>query len=224
MTTSKNSSQREQRLAGLLANGRHRIGEVSIHGRFELTHHADVERHDLQLFNTPLAAREIAMFDDAGNFRPLKSAPTLRRGWKLVLRDVQELRAALDFFHPAMLGVLDAHERGNLVAVNLRETLNRQSGMYAVTKKISDSAAGELIGNFCRSNGGCLKTILWKIDSSSPITSLPASKFDPAANQLGDDVPAIPMLCHEACNLLVAEARKKVRSEPSSLIPHSFLQ
>ena len=81
--------------------------------------------------------------------------------------------------------------------------------MYAVTRKITDDQADEMIGNFCRSDGGCLKTILWKIDENRAVTSLPREKFDPAQGQ-----PArIPMLCHEACNLLVAEARRVVKNQ-----------
>jgi sirohydrochlorin cobaltochelatase len=207
------TSEIERALARWLAAGRNRIGELLIRGRFELLHHADAERAEgLQMFNTPQAAREIARFDEVGNFRPLKSAPNLRRGWKLALRDdIGEVREALDFFYPAMLGMLLAHERGGLEIVPLRGTLDRQSGMYAVTRKITNAQSNELIGRFCRSDGKCLKTILWKIEPGAPVTSLPAGKFDPAVNQLGADEPAIPLLCAEACNLLVSAAREVVR-------------
>ncbi|MEA3189190.1 MAG: hypothetical protein QOD99_3020 [Chthoniobacter sp.] len=200
-------------LARLIESGVRSIGEIAIQERFFLTHHADVESAGLQLFNSPLDARELSRYDDGGNFRPLKSAPSLRRGWRLGLRTIHELREALDFFYPAMLGTLLAHERRLLAPVHLRETLHRQSGMYAVAKKITDAAANELIGDFCRSDGRCLKTILWKIEPDTPVTSLPAPKFDPAANQLRESVPAIPLLCAEGCNLLVAAARRKVRGE-----------
>lgn len=212
------SSGIERALETWLAARRNRIGELLIRGNFELLHHADANRTDLQLFNTPQAAREITRYDETGNFRPLKSAPNLRRGWKLALSGgIGELREALDFFYPAMLGTLLAHERGALEITPLRETLNRQSGMYAVTKKISNEQANELIGQFCRSDGKCLKTILWEIEPGVPVTSLYASKFDPRANQLKTNEPAIPLLCAEACNLLVASARsvvKKTKAEP----------
>ncbi len=209
----KTHSQIETLLAALLQRGVNRIGEILIRGEFELLHHADADRSDLQFFNNPEDAREIAKYDESGNFRPLKTAPNLRCGWKLVLRDLHELREALDCFYPAMPGVLFAHECSALEVVDLRETLNRQTGMYAVTKKISNKQANELIAGFCRSDNGCLKTILWRIDANTPVTSLPPCKFDPAANQLGQSVLAIPLLCHEACNLLVAAARNKVKSE-----------
>ncbi len=198
-------------LEKLLENGGGSIGEIVIRGTFEITHHADSDRDNLQVFNSPIAARELAKYDAAGIFRPLKTAPNLRRGWKLVLRDLQEVRAAIEEFYPAMLGVFRTHERGVLLRVNLRETLNRQSGMYAVTKKLSDQQADSLIGRFCRSCDGCLKTILWRIDDNFPMTSLPEEKFDPAVDQAATGLQAIPLLCHEACNLLVAAARDVVR-------------
>lgn len=194
-----------------LASGADRLGEILVRGSFELLHHADAERGDLQEFNNPIHAREIAQYDAAGNFRPLKTAPTLRRGWRLRLRDVRELREALDFFYPAMLGTLHAYEVGSLRVTPLRETLNRQTGMYAVTKKNSNEQAGALIGDFCRSETRCLKTILWRLDAATPITSLPPDKFDPRISQLGTGLPALPLLCAEGCNFLVAAARPVAR-------------
>jgi hypothetical protein len=129
-----------------------------------------------------------------------------------MVSDLSSLRGALDAFYPAMLGILFSHESGELSPVCLRETLKRQSGMYAVTRKLSNTEAQELIASFCESGGGCLKTILWRIDHDEPVTSLPASKFDPLANQLGTSERVLPMLCHEACNLLVAKAREVVKA------------
>src|SRR4051794_31145809 len=94
-----------------------RIGEILIRGEFELLHHSDAGRTDLEIFCKPEDALELAKFDDSGKFRPLKTAPNLRRGWMLKLRNVAELRNALDFFYPAMLGVLHAQNRGALVPV-----------------------------------------------------------------------------------------------------------
>ena len=208
------SSEIESALESWLAEGLRQMGELLIRGKWELLHYQDAELADLRLFNTPQAAREISKYDDAGNFRPLKSAPSLPRGWKIVLPDdMRALREALDFFYPAMLGTLLAHQRGKLEIVPLRETLARQSGMYAVTKKITAESADALIGDFCRSDGKCLKTILWRIEPGVPVTSLPPEKFDPRANQLGTGGPAVPLLCAEACNFLVAAAREKVKSE-----------
>jgi len=102
--------------------------------------------------------------------------------------------------------------------------LNRQSGMYRVAAKISDAQIDGLVGDFCRSDGGCLRTILWKRDTCNkdPSLKLPPEKFDPAVDQyLSAKRPrsataateSIPLLCQEACNLLVAACRDTVKLE-----------
>jgi sirohydrochlorin cobaltochelatase len=198
-------------LAEWLAGGARQMGEVliaRIDSRYDLRHAADAGRGDLPLADP----REVALANEAGEYRPLKTAPDLRRGWRFAAHTLAEVRHALDLLYPAMLGVLLDFHRGQLAAVPLRETLARQSGMYAVTKKLTDAQAQTLIHNVCRSDGGCLKSILWRISESVPVTSLPAAKFDPAVNQSSLTVGAsLPMLCHEACNILVARAREVVK-------------
>jgi sirohydrochlorin cobaltochelatase len=201
-------------LQSWLEAGLERIGQISIQrsgGIFQLFHHEDRESISLPLFTRASDAIEIARLDDTGQFRPLKSAPNLRHGWRMELKSVAELRDALDYFYPAMCGIFIAHQENRLRIVHLRDTLSRQSGMYAVTKKISAVEADELIGRFCPSEGKCLKTILWKIESERPVTTLPDTKFNPAADQLQLPGRTIPLLCNEACNLLVAEARAVVK-------------
>ena len=165
-------------------------------------------------------AAQLARFDDAGNYRPLKTAPNLRHGWRLVLPDRSALSIALDLFYPARLAAFLAWETGELVTTPLRETLERQTGMYRPAAKISDAEANTLVGNFCRSDGGCLRTILWKRDREGTLAStlLPPEKFDPSHDQTGFGRPMIPLLCQEACNLLVAEARKMVKAEGGTAV------
>ena len=108
-----------------------------------------------------------------------------------------------------------AYENDALVATPLRETLARQTGMYRVAAKIGEEEANALVGNFCRSDGGCLRTILWQRDERGTIAStlLPPEKFNPQHDQTGSGAQMIPLLCQEACNLLVAKARKFVKGE-----------
>jgi hypothetical protein len=101
--------------------------------------------------------------------------------------------------------------------------------MYRVAAKISDPQINDLVADFCRSDSGCLRTILWKRDRNGVIasTKLPKEKFNPAFDQVtqacsrrtaGDacasnsEAATVPLLCQEACNLLVAECRKVVKS------------
>jgi sirohydrochlorin cobaltochelatase len=201
------------------------IGQILIRrtggGRFVLCHRDDEGRNDLQVFQDSEDVVELARYDDAGNYRPLKTAPDLRHGWRLEIGDFSKLRRALDYFYPGRLAVLAAWKGDRLTTIPLRQTLNRQSGMYRVAAKISDQQINDLVGSFCRSGGGCLRTILWKRDAGGalPSTKLPPEKFDIASDQArrpGSSSPAtrraIPLLCQEACNLLVNECRKVVKS------------
>lgn len=197
-------------LTDWLEKGGRRIGQITIAKTadgWELRHTDDAGCDDLHLFTNSRDARALANLDDEGAYRALKTAPNLRHGWRLVLADVASLRSALDAFYPAMIGVQLARERGELTPVNLRDTLARQTGMYRVTQKLTDEQAQALIASQCRCDGGCLKTILWRISPELPVNSLPAEKFA----VLGGD--GWPLLCHEACNILVAAARKVVKGE-----------
>ena len=216
----------ERVLSQWIAAGVRHIGQILIaekSGGFLLSHREDEEASgDLQLYRSPNDAAEIAKFDDAGNYRPLKTAPNLRHGWRLELVDLAALRLALDFFYPGRLATLAAWEENRLKPTALRVTLARQSGMYRVAARISDSEADALVGRFCRSRGGepgCLRTILWRRDERGAQASmrLPLEKFIAQIDQTGREERAIPLLCQEACNLLVAEARKVVKAEVSNL-------
>ena len=141
------------------------IGQILIctrNGSAVLSHRDDEGRVDLQKSSNPEDALEIARYDDDGNYRPLKTAPNLRHGWQLQLVDVHALRIAVDHFYPGRLAMFAAWKANRLTTTPLRATLDRQSGMYRIAAKISDQQLDPLVANFCRSDGGCLRTILWK--------------------------------------------------------------
>jgi hypothetical protein len=186
-----------------------------INGGFVLLHRDDEFRKELQVFRRPEDVLEITRYDDSGNYRSLKTAPNLRHRWRLDLATLDELRRALDYFYPGRLAVFAAWKSGRLRTTPLRDTLDRQTGMYRVAAKISEEQIDGVVGNFCRSDSGCLRTILWKRDKRGTVasTKLPPEKFDPAYDQTGHGGRAIPLLCQESCNLLVNECRKAVKGE-----------
>jgi sirohydrochlorin cobaltochelatase len=209
----------ERALGDWLAKGLRCIGQIAIEpgdeSGFVLRHREDSERIDLLLSQRADDAAELARFDDGGNYRPLKTAPTLRHGWELRLANLAELRLALDLFYPGRLAAFLAFEKSELVTTPLRDTLERQTGMYRIAAQIREEQADELIGSFCRSDGGCLRTILWQRDAAgtTPSSHLPPDKFDPHHDQAGGSERVVPLLCQEACNLLVAEARAVVQTD-----------
>src|SRR3954447_101791 len=171
-----------QLLESALKSGSCILGQVriTIEGKgFTLRHREDGGRSDLRVYEDAPAAIEIARFDERKKFRSLKTAPNLARGWCLKLRDMEEVRRALGFFYPGRLEALAALGDKRLAATALRETLERQSGMYRVTAKISDHEIDSVVAGVCRSDGGCLRTILWaKNQAGEPASALlPAEKF-----------------------------------------------
>jgi sirohydrochlorin cobaltochelatase len=207
----------ERALGDWLAKGLRCIGQIAIEtgeeGASVLRHREDKGRTDLVVSERADDAAELARFDDAGNYRPLKTAPTLRHGWELRLASLARLRLALDLFYPGRLAAFLAFEKNELIATPLRATLERQTGMYRIAAQIGEEQADELVGSFCRSDGGCLRAILWRRDAAGTVASrrLPSTKFDPRHDQAGGAQPVVPLLCQEACNLLVAEARAVVQ-------------
>ncbi|MFZ4116295.1 MAG: DR2241 family protein [Chthoniobacterales bacterium] len=199
-----NSFDKKTLLTSLLAQGECTLGEILVRADFSLRHHADESLlvQELNSYETPEAAREINRYDVQGMFRPLKTAPNLRRGWLLQLKNVDELLVALDFFYPAALDLYGSFLQKKLSITPLRETLDRQTGMYRITQLLKDEQAQELIEKTCSSHHGCLRKVLWSISSTQEITTLPKEKKSGAA--LSQE---IPLLCREACNLLVAAAR-----------------
>jgi sirohydrochlorin cobaltochelatase len=207
----------ERLLESLLASDRAFIGQIEIRRTgyaFALYHRDDAARPDLCDYAAEEAI-EIANFDDAGNYRPLKTAPNLRHGWRILAPDFATMLSVIDVIYPGRLAVWRVWKSGRLLPTPWRKTLARQSGIYRVAAKISDAQTDVLVGNFCRSDRGCLRTILWKRDDSGASASrrLPPEKFDPEYDQTGHDRTAIPLLCQEACNLLVAAARKVAKGE-----------
>ncbi len=204
-------------LAGALAEGSARIGQILVEratgGGWSLRHRADAGRAGLRAHTSAIDARGLALTDDAGEYRPLKTAPNLRRGWRLDLASLPAVRRALECFYPAHLALEAARRGDRLQSTSLRETFGRQTGMYRVTGKITTEQAEALVARTCRSDGGCLRTILWTIEPAGlPPSTLPAVKFDPAHDQTGADEPVLPLLCTEPCALVVAGAREVVKA------------
>ncbi len=206
-------------LEGWFVEGFCEMGEVAFSergGGFLLHHVEDCGAENLIPYFGPEAAREIARYDGAGKYRPLRTEPNLRRGWRLEVLGWDGLRRALDGFYPAALGVLLAWREGRAKPVPLRETLGRQTGMYKFAGSISDAGADRMVEGRCASAGdagGCVRKILWDLDAGHPLAGLAPGEKDVDAPPYGFSAGRIPVLCLEACNLLVAEARKISRAE-----------
>lgn len=180
-------------------------------GRYEARHVADAGRplRELAHFRDPYAAREIAQTTAAGDHRPLKTSPTLRRGWILAELDGRELWTALDYLYPACAMHWYAGRHGTLRVTHWREAAARQSGMYSSVKLLPAGAVRNAV-RACCGDAVCLRRVAWEVDEQTPL-------------ELADEAPApgahVP--CPEACSLFVAFARQVLAAEraPRRTVP-----
>ncbi len=207
----------EIRLREALSAGELQIGEVLVRAfshSYHLLHAADKNEEALETFEGAQAARAIALRTAEGKFRALHSAPTLRRGWRLNVATLSELRLALDFFYPAALGLWSAQQAGDLRATPLRSCLGRQTGMYRFANGITDEQAHAMAARVCHQHN-CLRRILWPLNDHEPLSGPAAAKCGESAGFVASAATSqnrLPLLCIEACPFIVGEARKLARA------------
>lgn len=166
----------------------------------------------LEVHDGPEDARDLSTHADDGSYRFVKAQTNLRRGWVMILRSAEELRMALDHYYPASVGLHAAAQEGWLEIEDLRDKLNRQTGMYRFARTISDAGAQKLVREVCGPAHQCARKILWKIDSQTPLEASEASEY-PGFPQGASPDQTIPLLCREACNHFVAECRRVAKEE-----------
>ncbi len=144
----------------------------------------------------PDELRAVAQFTAAREFRPLKSAPTLQRGWRARAQSEAELETALSQLYPGAVADWQAARATHPPVTNYREYTNRQSGIYRITALLNDAQVAQVIGVVCNPKA-CLKQRRWTVAGLGP---------DSVA-----DKSLIP--CLEPCAVLMEAARKAVRAE-----------
>lgn len=163
-------------------------------GGYEIRHADDVGRDsgELDLHDDPRQAREIAKLTEAGEYRPLKSSPNLRRGWLLRLADERELVTAMGYLYPSAVVHWYLDRIGELPITSYRENAARQTGMYQRVQSLSDEGV-QRAARACCGDAVCLKKTLWDVDPQTPL-DMPR----------GDgEIP-----CPEPCSVFVSFARQ----------------
>lgn len=155
----------------------------------------------------PYQAREIAQTTTAGEHRPLKTAPNLRRGWLLHRLSGAGLWTALDYLYPACAVHWHAGSRGALRVTDWPQTAARQSGMYGAVRLLSPEGVRDAVAACC-DDSVCLRRVAWGTSEA------------PAAAD-ADSLPSGSVPCPEACSLFISFARKALTLErsPRSLLP-----
>jgi len=166
-----------------------------------------MELEGLEELSSPQELREMAKWDTKGEYRPLKTAPNLISGWVTSCQDSSEFLKRLDAIYPGVFATWAAYEKGTHDPTPLRDTLDRQTGMYRFAGSITDQMANEIMRETCAK--GCLRTIAWPISSECPTSRLKRPPQD------------IPVICTEACTFAVSEARRLVKEAYDKANPPS---
>ena len=171
-----------------------RMGQIIIRPDFAIRHRDDENEAPaaLQEIDSLEQLREWIRLDEAGQFRPLRAAPNLRRGWIYRAKDLAELHAALDYLYPAELANWKLWKDQRPVTP-WEETAERQTGRFRVVRELSAPDLEKLVEDICEK--GCLKKRLWP----------------PVREEVEFSGSEVPLLCPEACNFFVGKAREKLK-------------
>jgi hypothetical protein len=180
--------------------------------RYHLRHvdDVDVEAAALTSHDDPLAAREVATLDERGRYRPLKTAPSLRTGWRLADLDPAALVEAVEVFYPATIANWHREREGDLDVSHWRETMERQTGMYGVVETWDRGEGYEhvnWVAEACCDDSQCLKRREWQYDSTTDLDV-----------DGGDGV----FPCREPCSVVISAARTWTKLEAEEPRTYEF--
>lgn len=168
-------------------------------GSFEARHLADRAcSGSLAGISSVRELRDLAKYDAAGNYRPLKTAPGLVSGWRTLTASPAEFLNRLDALYPGLFATWISYQRGETVPVALRQTLNRQTGMYRFAGTITPEMGAEIKRDLC--GAGCLRHVSWPIEEDE----------GPGVPNLSPET--VPLLCTEACTFAVSRARELAKA------------
>jgi hypothetical protein len=180
--------------------------------RYDLRHEADdgADISGLERYDDPRDARDVAKLDGDGEYRPLKTAPTLREGWVFPELGAADLVAAVDFFYPATMENWHREREGDLDISHWHETMARQTGIYGVVQTW-DRQEGhehvEWVAQACCNDSQCLKRREWDYNAETPLETDGGSGVFP---------------CREPCSVVVSAARQWTKQEGEQSITYEF--
>ena len=179
---------------------------------YELRHvdDAGVDPLALDSYDDPLDARDIATTDPAGRYRPLKTAPSLRTGWRFADLGPGALVEAVEAFYPATIPNWHREREGDLDVTHWADAMDRQTGMYGVIKTWNRGEGYEhvnWVAEACCDDSQCLKWREWQYDDGTDLDV-----------DGGDGV----FPCREPCSLVVSASRRWTKLEAEESRTYEF--
>lgn len=127
---------------------------------FELRHWSDRQavRDSLTVSTEARTVREIARFDETGQYRPLPGATTLQSGWTLVGLTGPQLIEAVEAIYPVSITSWYRDRNGQLDVTSYVDLAIRQSGRYDRLEERSETELACTVEAVC---GNCVKRREW---------------------------------------------------------------
>jgi hypothetical protein len=179
---------------------------------YDLRHVDDDETPatELTAHEDPLDARDIAKHDDDGDYRPLKTAPSLQTGWQFPDLGAADIVEAVHAFYPATVQNWHREREGELDIDHWHETVSRQTGIYGVVRTWDRGEGYEhvnWVAEACCDDSECLKRREWQYDEETQL-------------DVGGGDGEFP--CREPCSLVIAAARQWTKLEGEQAQTYEF--
>ncbi|KAB1188805.1 MULTISPECIES: DR2241 family protein [Haloferax] len=171
---------------------------------------ADIDVDDLDPYHEPLAARQLATYDEKGRYRPLKTGANLAGGWVFPDLDGRDLVETVETFYPASVPNWFREREGTLDVEHWEDTIGRQTGMYSVIDTWNRGDGHEhvnWVAEACCDDSQCVKRREWEYDDETDLDV-----------DGGDGV----FPCREPCSLVIAASRKWTRLEGEETKTYEF--
>ncbi|MFC7203880.1 DR2241 family protein [Haloferax namakaokahaiae] len=171
---------------------------------------ADHAADELDAYHDPLAARQLATYDEKGRYRPLKSGANLAGGWVFPDLDARDVVETVETFYPASVPNWYREREGELDVVHWEDAIGRQTGMYGVVQTWNRGEGHEhveWVAEATCDDSQCVKRREWQYDDE---TDLDADGGD----------GAFP--CREPCSVVIAASRKWTRLEAEETRTYEF--
>ena len=176
------------------------IRQIAQQGQsYELLHKSDANKTKNELKELKLEDAQFYLsFTDTSVFRPIKGAPDMRSGWRLVVQNHQDLELALQAVYPGFISDNYAVKKIDPIPVTSYTAFaERQTGMYRNAKLLTEERAQQAVEACCGATH-CLKRRYWSVPGLD-------------ADTTGENKSEIP--CLEPCAVMLEWGRKVVRMD-----------
>ena len=176
--------------------------------RYEVRHvdDSDADVDALTTHTDPFDARDIGTLDEAGRYRPLRTAPTLRSGWIVPDLTADGIYEAVEAFYPATVVNWHREQRGELDIDHWRDEQDRQSGIYNLITVLPDEAV-DWAAAACCDDSQCLKRREWQLSDEEPLDADGGNGTFP---------------CRGPCSMVVAAGREWAKLEREDTRTYEF--